>query len=160
LKTVGLDAPWQKRHAVHMMAVALARTDGSLPVEGPFFAVTAGAKAANLRWASATLRALSAERPNDPVLLAELGEVLAHIPSQADEALRILGGLADKDVMGSAYAYAELARLRALHGDAQGAAVAASRCGLMAVTPAVCAAAHASTPSAASATRLAGQTGA
>jgi|HubBroStandDraft_1064217.scaffolds.fasta_scaffold118788_2 hypothetical protein len=138
LRTSGIDTTRQETKALRAMALALARTDGSLSTPGPFFAATAAAKSQNLQWSIATLRKLNDARPNDPALQADLGEALAHSPGSQDEALRVLGALADKDIMGSAHAYAQLARLRAQKGDAAGSHEAAKRCQTMATVPAVC----------------------
>jgi predicted Zn-dependent protease len=155
LKKTGMDAPRQKLKALRTMAVALARVDGALSTPGPFYAATAAARAANLDWSIATLRKLNEARPNDPVLQAELGEALAHVPAQHEEALRVLSALADKDVMGSAHAYAQLARLRASKGDLAGSREAARRCQAMATSPALCPAAPADPPA-----KVVAQTGA
>jgi hypothetical protein len=143
LKTMGMDASRQQLKALRTMAIALARVDGALATPGPFYAASAKARAANLEWSIATLRKINETRPNDPVLQAELGEALAHVPAQQDEAIRVLGALADRDVMGSAHAYAQLSRLRAIKGDVAGSREASRRCQAMATSPALCPAAPA-----------------
>ena len=142
LKSTTVDSPKRQVKVMRTMALALARVDGILSVRGSFFATSAAARTANLEWSIATLRALNAQRPNDPVLQAELGEVLARVPAHHAEALGILGQLAAKDVMGSARGYAELARLRAREGDVAGSDDAARRCKTMTKTPAICPASH------------------
>ncbi len=141
LKSMGtatLPESRQQLKALRTMAIALARVDGVLTTPGPFYAASAAARAGNLQWSVQALRKLNAARPNDPALQAELGEALAHAPGGQEEALKLLGSLAERDVMGSAHAYAQLARLRAQKGDAAGSKEAASRCQAMATSPTLC----------------------
>jgi hypothetical protein len=115
---------------MRMMALALVRVDGKVEVAGPFQATRPRSREVNLQWATLILRRLNSQRPNDPVLQAELGEALAHQADEAKEALEILSGLAAKD--------AELARLRRQKGDAAGSDEATKRCRTMTKTPAIC----------------------
>jgi hypothetical protein len=50
---------------------------------------------------------------NNPSYRTDLGEALAKIPSERAEAVRILGQLADRDLLTKAEGYAALACLRA-----------------------------------------------
>jgi hypothetical protein len=138
LRTASMDAPTRELRALRILAIALARTDGALTVPGRFFANTAALRGQNIEWSIATLRLLNQRRPNDPVLESELGEALAHAPVHHAEAESILSSLATRDLMGSAHAYAELARLRILKGDAAASREAALRCQAMTKTPSVC----------------------
>ena len=56
-------------------------------------------------------------RPNDPTVQADLGEALSKTEGGRAEGLKILQGLAQKDLMGSPHAYAALAKLRSQSGD-------------------------------------------
>jgi len=132
------ELPKRDAKVLRMMALAIARLDGKVEASGPFQATKPGMRALNVGWAIATLRELNAQRPNDPVLEAELGEALAHDKDQLAEALKILSRLAAKDVMGSARGYAALARIRQQTGDAAGSAEAAKRCRTMTKTPTIC----------------------
>jgi uncharacterized protein HemY len=101
-----------------------------------FTATTDGQRGANVEWAVSTLRQVNAARPNDPVALADLGEALATRNKYEAEALGILQDLADRDLMGSAHAYAALAHLHASHGQIDETHAAVERCELMARQPA------------------------
>src|SRR5262249_55359103 len=93
---------------------------------------------ANLEWAIASLREIDEKRPNDPTVQADLGEALSHVSHGQDEALKVLGGLAQKDLMGSPFAYRALAELRTNKGDYAGAEAAIKRCEEMSKVPGVC----------------------
>ncbi|HSO33275.1 MAG TPA: hypothetical protein VLT33_12165, partial [Labilithrix sp.] len=75
---------------------------------------------------------------NDPTVQADLGEALSKTASGQAESLKILQGLAQKDLMGSPHAYAALAKLRTQSGDSAGAEAAIKRCEEMSKTPGVC----------------------
>jgi hypothetical protein len=76
--------------------------------------------------------------PN-PALEADAAEALASVPEKEPLALMMLRGLAKKDLMGSAYAYAALARLEAARGNDAEAASADERCKQMAKRASICA---------------------
>jgi hypothetical protein len=124
--------------ALRILALASARTDGALTA-GSFSGGSAADRAANLAWSIAVLRALEAQRVNNPSYRTDLGEVLARVPEHHAEAARILGELADKDLLTSAEGYAALARLRAEGGDRAAQADLVKRCETMTKTPAICA---------------------
>jgi hypothetical protein len=125
--------------ALRVLALAVVRGNGALTGVRGFATEGAAERTANLDWATYVLRSVSAERRDDPVALADLGEALAASPGKDEEALRILADLAQRDLMGSAHAYAALARLRASHGDSDGSRGALARCELMTRSPgAVC----------------------
>jgi len=87
---------------------------------------------ARIEWATLVLRDIAKNaRPDDPAAQADLGEALAKTPASRDEALSILEPLAKKDLIGSAFAYAALARL-------SNNAAYAARCADMTLTPEVC----------------------
>jgi hypothetical protein len=125
--------------ALRIMALASARTDGGVNAGGSFTGVTAADRAANLAWSVGTMRTLDTQRVNNPSYHTDLGEVLAHVPEHKAEAARILGELADKDLLTSAEGYAALARLRAEKGDKDTRDALVKRCETMTKTPALCA---------------------
>jgi predicted Zn-dependent protease len=102
---------------------------------------------ANLEWAAQAIREIDAKRPNDPTVQADLGEALSKLPHARPEALKILQSLAQKDLMGSPFAYAALAGLRSDTGDLAGAEAAIKRCEEMSKSPGVCKPAAPSKPS-------------
>jgi hypothetical protein len=130
VRPIPVEASKRDVRALHLMAVALARTNG--------FAPDAKTRAANLDWAIATLRDLAQAHGDDPIVRAELGEALAKVPAHRAEALALLSSLAERDLLASARAYGELAKLRAAQGDPRGAASAADRCRAMSLRAAVC----------------------
>lgn len=74
---------------------------------------------------------------DDPARSADYGEALERA-GRSDEAYAVLAPLADADLIGSAYAYAALARAANKRDDGARAATASSRCETMAVRPGVC----------------------
>ncbi len=124
--------------ALRILALANVRMDGALNL-GNFKNATAADRAANLEWSIAALRGLNAKRVNNPSYQTDLGEALAKVPAHREEALKILGELADKDLLTSAEGYAALARIKAEKGDAGARDAAVKRCEAMTKTPKVCA---------------------
>jgi hypothetical protein len=123
--------------ALHVLALAVVRGEGSLAGVTGFAGTREVDRAGNLEWAASTLRAIDATRPNDPVTQADLAEALATRAAHEEEALGILGDLAARDLLGSAHAYAALARLRAARGDVAATRGALARCERMTRSPAV-----------------------
>jgi predicted Zn-dependent protease len=125
--------------ALRVFALAIVRSDGAadekkagVPTTGEWL------PKANLEWAAQSLREIDAKRPNDPTVQADLGEALAKLPANQTEAMKLLAGLAQKDLMGSPAAYAALAKLRSEKGDMAGAEAAVKRCEEMSKTPGIC----------------------
>jgi hypothetical protein len=123
--------------ALRILALASVRADGGISAGG-MKGGTAADKASNLEWSIDTLRSLSAKRSNNPTFQTDLGEALAKVPAHHEEALKVLGGLADKDLLTSAEGYAALARMRAEKGDASARDEAVKRCAGMTKTPKIC----------------------
>jgi hypothetical protein len=124
--------------ALRILALADVRSDGGLVANG-FAARSAADHLANLEWAIATLRVLNAQRPNNPSYQTDLGEALARVPAHHQEAQKLLGELAARDLLTSAEGYAALARLRAESGDVSARDEAVKRCEAMSKTPKACA---------------------
>lgn len=110
--------------AKRVMAVALVRVNGNANTAGFSFSKASD----NVDWAISTLRTLSSQRGDDAALKADLGEALARKDATKAEAATLLGNLAKKDLLGSPYAFATLAKLRAASGDTAGADEAVTRC--------------------------------
>jgi hypothetical protein len=131
--------------ATRVLAVAIAREDGALPVKyqvpqrlhGTWLGTTSEDRAENLEWAVTTLRALGEEKKDDPALQTELAEALAKAGEQV-EARKTLEGLAKKDLIASPEGWAVLADLRDQAGDQAGSQVAMGRCKAMARDPQYC----------------------
>lgn len=125
VRTTDLDAisdPLQNR-AARVLALAFVRGTGA---------------GDDLAWAGKVLdRVANKLRTNDPVAKSEWAEWLARNGRQ-NEAYAVLAGLAKKDLLGSAPAYAAYARLLSARGDGQAAADAAGKCEAMTKSPAIC----------------------
>lgn len=125
--------------ALRVFALAVVRSNGAVNEKSMGFGSQAEwTPAANLEWAAQALREIDASRPNDPAVQADLGEALSKLPAKQGEALTMLQGLAQKDLMGSPHAYAALAKLRTEKGDTAGAEAAVKRCEEMSKVPGVC----------------------
>ncbi len=131
--------------ALRVFALAIVRSDGAVserstlgPSGKPSPSMQEWTPAANLGWAVQALREIDQKRPNDPTVQADLGEALSKTPQGQAEALTILQGLAQRDLMGSPHAYAALAKLRTKQGDQAGAEAAVKRCEEMSKSPGVC----------------------
>lgn len=125
--------------ALRVFSLAVVRSNGEVQEKKAGVAAKEEWKpAANLEWAAQSLREIDAKRPNDPTVQADLGEALSKLPHGQGEAMKLLQGLAQKDLMGSPHAYAALAKLRSASGDSSGAEAAVKRCEEMSKTPGVC----------------------
>ncbi|WP_437712237.1 hypothetical protein WMF45_42570 [Sorangium sp. So ce448] len=146
IRRISYDKDPLINRAFRVLAVATARADGALQV-GPqlprelletWGGASAEERKGNIDWSIRALRRLNEQRKNDPALQTDLGEALARAPEHRGEALKLLGDLAEKDLLTSPEAYATLARLRALSGDNAGHDAAATRCETMAQNKALC----------------------
>jgi hypothetical protein len=125
--------------ALRVFSLVVVRSNGATTEKSAGFASQQDwTTNANLEWAVQSLREIDAKRPNDPTVQADLGEALSKLPHGQDEALKVLQGLAQKDLMGSPHAYAALAKIRSEKGDAAGAEAAIKRCEEMSKVPGVC----------------------
>jgi len=78
------------------------------------------------------------QRTSDPTLAIDAAEVFSHHADLAPAALMMLRGPAEKDLIGSAWAYAALARLEKAQGNAAAETTARERCRRMAKRPTIC----------------------
>lgn len=132
------DNPLETR-ALRVFALAVVRSNGTVNERNAgSWSQNEWTPTANLEWAVQSLREIDAKRPNDPTVQADLGEALSKLPRTQDESLKLLGGLAQKDLMGSPFAYAALAKIRGVKGDTAGQEAAIKRCEEMSKVPGVC----------------------
>jgi hypothetical protein len=124
--------------ALRVMALAAVRSGGAITAGAAWRGGTAEERSANLAWATATLRALSDLRKDDPAAQTDLAEALAKDKPRRAEARSILEALAHKDLITSPQAYRALAELRGAAGDLAGRDAALKRCEAMATEPGVC----------------------
>lgn len=134
------------QRADRVLALALVRYDGALPVDrevpsyaqGTWVGRTEADRAANLEWAAKTLREIDQVKKGDPASRTDLAEALARLDASRDEARSILEELAKKDLITSPEGYAALAALRQRAGDDAGRRAALERCRSMAHGATVC----------------------
>ena len=88
--------------------------------------------------AEQTLVYLTKANP-DPTLEVDAAEAMSTLPEMEPLALMMLRARAEKDLIGSAHAYAALERMEAHRGNEMAASVAHGRCLRMAKHPAICA---------------------
>jgi len=132
--------------AERVLAVALSRSQGALPVAsevpsevlGAWRGAAEGESAANLAWSVTVLKRQSDTKADDVALKTDLAEAMARIPEQRAEARTILEDLAKRDLIASPEGYAALASLRSQSGDADGQKLALKRCEAMAKSQDAC----------------------
>lgn len=132
--------------AERVLAVALSRSQGALPVASEVPAEALGAwrgagaaeAASNLAWSVEVLKRQSSSKSDDVTLKTDLAEAMARIPEQRAEARAILEELAKRDLVASPEGYAALASLRSQSGDADGQKLALKRCEAMAKSQDAC----------------------
>lgn len=138
LRHVAPGSLMEADRALRVLALASVRSDGRLDAAG-LHAGSADERTANLFWAADVLSGLNAHRANNPSYQTDLGEALAKLPDRRDDAVKLLGALADKDLVTSAEGYAALARLRSEPGDEAARLALIKRCESMTKLPGVCA---------------------
>lgn len=132
--------------AERVLALALARSEGALPVArevprevlGSWLGEKDGDSAQNLAWSINVLRRQSDSKADDVSLKTDLAEALARTPDARTEARSILEDLAKRDLIASPEGYATLASLRSQSGDADGQRLALKRCEAMAKSQDAC----------------------
>lgn len=144
----GLSAKKSKlvARAQRMLALAVARSDGALPMgrgvpkyaQGTWLGKTKKDRQANLEWAVKVLGKISKTKKDTPAAQTDLAEAMAHVDAHKGEARKILEKLAKKDLVATPEGYAALASLRAKSGDKSGGKLAMKRCRAMAGHPAAC----------------------
>lgn len=117
MRTHGRDAPTEAvvARARRITALAAVRLDGNTPVSYRTARrhVMRGRAERSIRWASQRLRERAEARPEDLRAQMHYAEALARLPDGRDEARRILGQLAERDLMPDAHGYAALLRVSA-----------------------------------------------
>lgn len=112
--------------AQRIVALALVRSEGLLPLGGRFAGTTAASRRRNLEWSAATLRSAVASK-GTPAAETDLAEALAKLPETRAEARTLLERLDQRDLVTSPRAYAVLAQLRGEAGDGAGRDAAQGR---------------------------------
>lgn len=74
----------------------------------------------------------------DPTVLADYAEILSRVPARSGQATMMLRALRDKDLIGSAHAYAALAELEKQAGDREAEGAAREKCRPMTKKPTIC----------------------
>ena len=129
-----------------ILAVALARNDGALPVEkqvpdyarGTWMGKSEKDREHNLEWAVGTLRGVNEIKKDDPAAQTDLAEAMSKVEKYQGEAREMLERLAKKDLIATPEGYAALAKLRSKAGDPAGKKLAMQRCEAMARSASVC----------------------
>jgi hypothetical protein len=132
--------------AERVLAVALSRAEGALPVAsevprevlGAWAGAKDGEPASNMAWTIDVLRRQADKKSDDVSLKTDLAEALARVSEHRQEARTILEDLARRDLIASPQGYAALAMLRSQSGDADGQKLALKRCEAMAKTQDAC----------------------
>jgi len=132
--------------AERVLAIALSRSEGKLPVQNEVPLEVLGSwqgrepeqAVANLAWSVQALKHQAQNQADDVSLQTDLAEAMARLPEHRSEARRILEDLAKRDLIASPEGYAALATLRLQSGDADGQKLALERCEAMAKTQDAC----------------------
>src|SRR5688572_21626372 len=90
-----------------ILAVAVARSDGALPVDkevpnyaqGTWIGKNDKDRVQNLEWAVSTLKGIRELKKDDPAVETDLGEAMSKVESHQGEAREILERLAKKDLV-------------------------------------------------------------
>lgn len=132
--------------AERVLAVALSRAQGALPVQsevprevlGAWAGAKDGEAGQNMAWSVEVLKRQSGTKSDDVALKTDLAEAMARLPEHRQEARTILEDLAKRDLIASPEGYAALALLRSQSGDADGQKLALKRCEAMAKNQDAC----------------------
>jgi hypothetical protein len=132
--------------AERVLAVALSRAQGALPVQnevprevlGGWAGSKDGEATTNMAWSVEVLKRQSSAKADDVALKTDLAEAMARVPEHRAEARTILEDLAKRDLIASPEGYAALALLRSQSGDADGQKLALKRCEAMAKNQDAC----------------------
>jgi hypothetical protein len=132
--------------AERVLAVALSRSQGALPVAsevpsevlGAWQGTKAGEATANMAWSVQVLKRQADAKGDDVTLKTDLAEAMARVPEHRAEARTMLEELAKRDLIASPEGYATLAALRSDSGDTTGQKLALQRCEAMAKSQDAC----------------------
>jgi len=125
----GRSAAGAMKRAHVVVAVAVVRANGRVDLQRRRVVrrTSEPQRLSNLRWARDQLTRLG-RGENDPVMDARRAEALGRLPDGTDEARRVLGRLAEADLMPDAWAWRALADVLRREGDDVGAARAMATC--------------------------------
>lgn len=118
------------KRAAKLVAISTVRLKGQIDLTKSAAKVTTKKSTVkkSLGWATKTLEALSAQRADDPELLAYLAEAQAQDPKTQAQALTTLSDLHKRDLIVDAHGYAALAKLSRATKDEQLSSQATTMC--------------------------------
>lgn len=114
--------------AQRTIALAAVRSDGAIDLGKDMRGKTAEQRRANLAWGTSILEIQAAAEPDNMLLRTYLAEALMHQVGGEAQAVELLSGLANDDLMPTARGFALLAQGQQRLGDVSGRDLSLQRC--------------------------------